>query len=185
MATYERNDRELSRSQVNRLLVRAVSDVGGVDGDWRAFYGGEVPSHDPDTGQRNSNAGEARPGYLRLACTAEGVTDQDVAALIDGWNVLPVVTDKAVIQADGVDTATVSLVYSSEDAGDTAVDYEVFLNGESIQTGVRAVSGATQDGLTTYTMTPFTFNTDTPGTYEVEVRRQVGHESGIVPLVAV
>lgn len=175
MVEYTRNDRVLNEHQVNRLLKRAVAEVGGVDGDWRCYNGGEEPSHVPGTNQRNPNAGQPRPGYLRLVATAEGVTAGQIAALVDGWTTMPLAVDEPLIAADEVDTATISLVYSEFD-GDTAVNFEMFLDGESIQTGTRAVTGDT--------MTPVSFNTDTPGTYEIEVRRQTGYQSGIVTIIA-
>jgi len=175
MAEHTRLDKALTELQVDRLLKRAVAAHGG---DWRAFYGGEEPSHDPVTGQKNPNAGDARPGYFRLVTTAEGVTDQEVAALVDGWDALPVVVSSDVIDADGVAEVTISLVYGPfVNDGDTAVDYEVFLDGESIQTGTRNVSGDT--------MAAATFSTNTPGEYELEVRRQTGFESGVVKITAV
>ena len=102
--------------------------------------------------------------------------DRQLAAdVLNAYDTMTVNADKATIQADGTDTATITCDDAAI-AGDADFSYTVWLDGEEYDSGTDVISGG---------VAMLTLATNVAGTYEIEIRRNVGDfASGYVQVEA-
>ena len=104
---------------------------------------------------------------------APGAGDSVATSILNAHNSLSVSSDKSSIDADGSDTATITC-NDAAIAGDSDVDYTVWLDGEVYTaTTSTSVSGG---------QAQLTLATQDPGEYLIEIKRQgaSNYESGYV-----
>lgn len=114
-------------------------------------------------------------GLLKVTWEIGG-TEIELNAILDAHNSLAVGSDKLTIIADGIDTATIACS-DAEIATDSNIDWTLWSTINTESDGSKAVSGGSVD---------LTFNTDTAGTYVIEIKRQgaENYESGYVTIEA-
>lgn len=116
--------------------------------------------------------------YGVVAHLPDGASQSDeqlALSVLKAHDTLNVVTDKATIQADGSDTATITCDDPAL-AGDADFAYTVWLDGEVYDNGTDTPSG----GVATLTLA-----TNIAGIYEIEIRRNTGdYASGVTTVEA-
>ena len=98
--------------------------------------------------------------YLYLE---EGASIVAAQSLLNTHGMLPVSSDKATVLADGSDTAVITAT-GAVLASDSAVTYTVWLDGE--------IYTAPSSTPVTAGQAQLTLNTETPGEYLIEIKRQ-------------